>query len=363
MANQQRWQANNRLARLLAGRSAPDDPQISALAQRRSAWVTPEGRANPPASPPHRRPRPRAIGPRGPRPAFESPTPRRSRRPSHFAPLASEEEVDDAFAGGRLENARARAVKRPRRPSLFRPPCAGQCGRRHRCPSSSANPGSARARAGKRPSHFAAPAPENRIGDLYDFFTREISEQARARAGKRHAHFAPPAAGEAVIDIDDLLAHNSSESPRAGAGFVDSDNLRAARERSRQIERQILGLLSDARAKEQPPGRRDVQVHSPMSIPPRFRRQLGRELRRGDITPEILDYHENELVRRDSRGIPGMMGEKSLVEEILQGDAIERLRGRKGTGWRPLRSLGSGGQGGVILWEKIREEGPVCYRE
>lgn len=164
MANQQRWQANNRLARLLAGRSAPDDPQISALAQRRSAWVTPEGRANPPASPPHRRPRPRAIGPRGPRPAFESPTPRRSRRPSHFAPLASEEEVDDAFARGRLENARARAVKRPRRPSLFGPPAPDNAVVDIDALPAQQNPGSARARAGKRPSHFAAPAPENRIG-------------------------------------------------------------------------------------------------------------------------------------------------------------------------------------------------------
>ena len=220
-----------------------------------------------------------------------------------------------------------------------------------------------------RASPHAKPTAGGIRIDSTPLLARDRSSGPRSLPGKR-VRFAPPRfhpaePEEAVFDIEAIrAAADRIWDARASPGFRNSEDMRQARERSRQIEQQLLGVLSSVPGSERDPEQRGAQLHSRRSIPPKFRARLERELgsHKGGMTQEMADYYANEMTRRDARGIPGVMGEPSLVEEIMRHDAIERLRGRTTPGWRPLKSLGSGGQGGVILWEKVREDGPVgCH--
>ena len=131
----------------------------------------------------------------------------------------------------------------------------------------------------------------------------------------------------------------------------------AAKERSWQIEQQILGFLEDAPRPATNPEDEPNDTRLP-PLPNKFVRKVMADASRGTMTREVRDYYL-EVHRRDVRRIPGQYGQESLVEEILARDADERLQGRQGTGWRPTRTLGKGGQGKVILWEKVREGGAV----
>lgn len=139
-----------------------------------------------------------------------------------------------------------------------------------------------------------------------------------------------------------------------------SQGRRQSRELSLHRERQILEYLAAAPNTAQEPNPRVVQVHPEQLPPPLFEQQLLSDLQLG-VPMEVLNWYATELLRRDPRGIPGMMGQPSLVEEIMERDAISRLWGREGPGWRPVRQLGIGAQGGVVLWEKVREDGPVGF--
>lgn len=129
----------------------------------------------------------------------------------------------------------------------------------------------------------------------------------------------------------------------------------AAHERAAQIEQQIIGFLAGRPlARGNPP----LRSGAVPPVPQKFREKVLRAADRGNMKPAVRDYYL-DVRRNDVRGIPGQDGEPSLVEEILARDADERLRGRQGMGWRPTRTLGTGGQGKVILWEKHREGGEV----
>lgn len=150
--------------------------------------------------------------------------------------------------------------------------------------------------------------------------------------------------------------------------LLDDRSIRGAHLRSRQLENRLLGVL------RAPPGRSPANYqsrHADEYVPPprptvphQFHAYLQELLVRNktDFTPEVYDYYVSELRKRDSKCIPGLtLGEPSLVEEILKEDAMERLKGRTGRGWRPVKTLGRGGQGGVVLWEKVRENGEVSF--
>ncbi|KZF18948.1 kinase-like protein [Xylona heveae TC161] len=74
--------------------------------------------------------------------------------------------------------------------------------------------------------------------------------------------------------------------------------------------------------------------------------------------PDLYNYYANELTRRDSRSIPGMGGTPSLLYEILASNAESKFTGNWGIGWRPVKTLGEGAQGKVMLWELMRDEKP-----
>ena len=131
----------------------------------------------------------------------------------------------------------------------------------------------------------------------------------------------------------------------------------AANSRALQIERQIIGFLSPTLPPPPPPPPSSAGVPP---VPEKFRAKILRAAERGHMRPAVRDYYL-DVRRHDVRGIPGQDGEPSLVEEILARDADERLKGRRGGGWRPVRTLGTGGQGKVILWEKMREGGEVRF--
>ena len=129
-----------------------------------------------------------------------------------------------------------------------------------------------------------------------------------------------------------------------------------ARDRARQIEQQIIGFLEGGPTAPVTTTQQEADVPP---VPIKFREKIIRAAETGQMRPAVRDYYL-DLRRRDVRGIPGQDGAPSLVQEILARDADDRLRGRQGVGWRPTRTLGTGGQGKVILWEKVREGGEVC---
>ena len=47
------------------------------------------------------------------------------------------------------------------------------------------------------------------------------------------------------------------------------------------------------------------------------------------------------------------------LDRVLKEDAMGYLDGAERTQWRPVKSLGSGGFGNVVLWERQRGDG-VC---
>lgn len=220
-------------------------------------------------------------------------------------------------------------------------------------------PTSSRNRNGPK-VRFAPPAPIKGVIDLdAPAGAKEGALRPIFRLGKRSRR-AP--AGPANENID--IAGEGPSSARPGAGDADSDIGRAARERARQLERAILGDPAGGRGDTGAgprAGRGRVQVHSIRPTPQRFEELLQFRFLEGrkGLSQEVLDYYLNEMMRRDSRNVAGQFGQPSLIEEVLREDALERLRGREGPGWRPVRELGGGGQGGVTLWQTIRPDGSV----
>lgn len=209
--------------------------------------------------------------------------------------------------------------------------------------------------------HFAPPGLVKGVIDLEGpAGAKEGALRPILPLGKRTRR-APAGPANENIDID---AGEGPSSARPGAGDANSDIGRAARERARQLERAILGDAAGGRGDTGAgprAGRGGVQVHSIRPIPQRFEQLLQLRFSEGTegLSQEVMDYYRNEMMRRDSRNVAGHFGQPSLVEEVLREDALERLRGREGPGWRPVRELGAGGQGGVTLWKTIRPDGSV----
>lgn len=124
------------------------------------------------------------------------------------------------------------------------------------------------------------------------------------------------------------------------------------------VERQIEEMLANASPKELvewglKPGQ------NPPRVPPAFRNRL-RRLGFNRKIPENVERYYLTLRRGDSTSFPDQNGGKSVVQAILKQDALSRIRKGKVDRWRPIRLLGTGGFGSVILWEKHRRYGPVC---
>ena len=109
----------------------------------------------------------------------------------------------------------------------------------------------------------------------------------------------------------------------------------------------LLGLLPSARG-EQPTAKNP----STPALPTLFYEEVKRMLHVGEISPQIARYYSQILPRGDSRQIPGQNGNRSLLEAVLTEDVKQLTRvGAPGSGWRPIRALGKGAYGAVILWE------------
>ncbi len=144
-----------------------------------------------------------------------------------------------------------------------------------------------------------------------------------------------------------MAARAGQPSRLASSGEIDSLG----------VERQIEEMLANASPKELvewglKPGQ------NPPRVPPAFRNRL-RRLGFNRKIPENVERYYLTLRRGDSTSFPDQNGGKSVVQAILKQDALSRIRKGKVDRWRPIRLLGTGGFGSVILWEKHRRYGPV----
>lgn len=175
-----------------------------------------------------------------------------------------------------------------------------------------------------------------------------------------------------INNMANLPRHDQSDLPEDGAGTFDVDlpalnnATRAGEPRgpassdgfnSLGVERQIEEMLANTSPKELvewglKPGQ------NPPRIPPAFRNRLRRLYFNGKIPEDVEGYYIN-LRRGDSTSFPDQNGGKSVVQAILKQDALSRIQKGKVARWRPVRVLGTGGFGSVILWEKHRRYGPV----
>jgi len=201
---------------------------------------------------------------------------------------------------------------------------------------------------GGRQVRFAPPKPVRKVIGVTPKLTAKEAALRPGLRGRGKTRRAPPRPAKQVIAIGDAA----------------SDIAGAARERARQIERAILGAPAGGRGATgagRGSGRHGVQVHSIEPAPRRFDGILDTKVAdsKDKLSAAVADYYKNEMMRRDSRNVPGQFGQPSLVGEVMHEDALDQLRGRQGPGWRPVSKLGRGGQGGVTLWEMNRPDGSV----
>lgn len=372
-------------ARERAIRPAPQEPGLRSLDPPVRPWVIPNRGQDAPAPSPGRRvlrPRPRRVGPGGPP------------RPEVIdvdALVALVNEKTSAPA----KKASAPAKKASVSAKKASAPAAKRAGRAVRLGSpnirgpvidlealSDEEPSPAPANGGGQKVRFASPEPKkesvelgfnmsgNKSGHVTPGPKKVAVKRVPRQVGKK-ARFASPEPKKESVELGSNMSGNKSghvppgpkkvavkrtlrqvgkktpfEPPKPSKVAVDQDpeegpsSSRAGQDRARQIERQIVGYLP---------------------IPPLFDDLLEGQLaeeKRG-ITEAVVDFYRQEMNRGDARNFPALAGQPSSVEEVLREDALERLKGRPGPGWRPVKLLGSGGQGGVTLWEKNGTDGAV----
>ena len=95
------------------------------------------------------------------------------------------------------------------------------------------------------------------------------------------------------------------------------------------------------------------------ALPHGFRRELERRWKDGRISTSVARYYLNTLAQGDSKRVPGQGSKPSLLKALLTED-IGTLAKEKppGQAWRPLRTIGRGAYGSVILWERPRKDAP-----
>lgn len=142
---------------------------------------------------------------------------------------------------------------------------------------------------------------------------------------------------------------------------VDFDNVDLQRRRtSSLVDEQVLEMLSDVHPLESDrlleAGNEYVRP-----MPPNFQ-EILRQLREIGSLSEDTEHYYLSLGRGDSLRVPGEGGRKSFLEDVLRQDTQE-AKNYKGGGneseWKPVKQLGQGSFGTVILWEKTRRNGMV----
>ena len=91
------------------------------------------------------------------------------------------------------------------------------------------------------------------------------------------------------------------------------------------------------------------------ALPPIFHNMLIKYIQKRKHDPEALQWYLDEMTAADAReGLGSYDGED--LEDILRGESKVNLSRRNAPGtWRPVRVLGSGGYGAVVLWEREDE--------
>lgn len=126
------------------------------------------------------------------------------------------------------------------------------------------------------------------------------------------------------------------------------------RRRSSLLDEQIIELLRGS----SPLGPNTLYNENVLPMPPGFQKVLSSYREKGYITEATEQYYLN-LRRGDSLRAPGEGVRQSFLEDVLKKDAKKTTGDGKGSGWKPVRQLGQGSYGTVILWEKASRNGPV----
>ena len=93
-----------------------------------------------------------------------------------------------------------------------------------------------------------------------------------------------------------------------------------------------------------------------VDVPPLFRQHICDLYSHGHITMNVARYYLEVVPRGDSTRIPNQKRDGKLLQTLLSQDASTL-----GSGWQPVRRLGSGGFGTVVLWQRIRSDGKVRH--
>ena len=129
---------------------------------------------------------------------------------------------------------------------------------------------------------------------------------------------------------------------------------RQAAERARGRERRHAEERQRRAAPSTPPGRPGAHRRRAPRLPQGFEQSLRRKLFRG--WPEnAIRYYLEQLTHQDE---PGPARPNSR-EGILQDEAITFNQGQPREVWTAKKTLGRGGYGDVILWQRQRDDGVV----
>ena len=109
------------------------------------------------------------------------------------------------------------------------------------------------------------------------------------------------------------------------------------------------------------PPREEVKKGSEISptaeIPDGFRNEIEKRRSQVRISSSVARYYLEDLVRSDSSAVPGHRRHPSLLQAVLTEDTAALVKDDiDGLGWKPVRTLGRGTYGAVILWRKNRKD-------
>lgn len=124
------------------------------------------------------------------------------------------------------------------------------------------------------------------------------------------------------------------------------------RRKSSLLDEQIVELLRGS----SPLGPNALYNENALPMPPGFQKRLN--VYQHSMTEATKQYYLN-LRRGDSPRAPGEGASKSFLEDVVREDAKKTTEDGQGSGWKPVRQLGQGSGGTVILWEKASRHGPV----
>ena len=149
----------------------------------------------------------------------------------------------------------------------------------------------------------------------------------------------------------------------------------AERARRRAIERNIRGVANPPRDDGRPEDEaltvegaasinsrqsRSDRVGPPPARFARFERVLRDELRTGDYDEEAIRYYLDLISQHDGHYYGGSRtAEFSDLDIILADDARPGPEGQIRRDWKPMKTLGKGSYGEVMLWQRITRIGMV----